>query len=812
MLVLLRKQVCLMVLSATVVCLVVVFSTKPFQPTKPSTGDGQVGFLRRRMANERENSLTRPTLTTIDPQHSSPTQSKVHSHHPPPLRLTEEERKDLANQGILLVQDDQEDVDETSEKVTQAGHPDGQGAKVGHPDGQGAKVGHPDGQGAKVGHPDGQGAKVGHPDGQGAQVGHPDGQGAKVGHPDGQGAKVGHPDGQGAKVGHPDGQGAKVGHPDGQGAQVGHPDGQGAKVGRPDGQGAQVGHPDGQGAKVGHPDGQGAKVGHPDGQGAQVGHPDGQGAQVHHPDGQGAQVGHPDGQGAQQVHHPDGQGAQVGHPDGQGAQVHHPDGQGAKVGHPDGQGAQAHHPDGQGAQVHHPDGQGAQVHHPDGQGAEERRGDRPRSKGRAPAEGAQHAQWLRQVEEQHKQFLKQQHSLQSQHLLQAKLLREKLRQEEDEQGRETSRASATSKLTQVRPDLTSGIADPLSYRNRGAPPMTYEALKKQGEVIMQHTLKREFAHAQRDTDFVPGEEVDPSQVRRVIIVSTWRSGSTYLGDLVRSYPGSYFSFEPLHHLLKNQHLQEGPLVEKVTSLLRGILTCDYSNLDDYINYMRDNTFLIDHNTRLWNSCLMNRALCFDKHYLSNICRHMPVNVLKTVRMGLLPLVDLLQDPSLDLRVIHLVRDPRGSLHSRMQLSWCHSQACSDPETVCRDLQTDLTLSDWMKQSFPDRYVLVRYEDMGLRPEEKATEIFQFLQLTYNRYVSSFVKEHTTPSKKTKKYNTYSTFRDSRATTFAWRAALNFSTVEAIQEVCIQPLQRLQLRIFQNEVDYLNTTIPVLLDA
>lgn len=109
--------------------------------------------------------------------------------------------------------------------------------------------------------------------------------------------------------------------------------------------------------------------------------------------------------------------------------------------------------------------------------------------------------------------------------------------------------------------------------------------------------------------------------------------------------------------------------------------------------------------------------------------------------------------------------------------------------------------------------MVRYEDMGLHPEENAIEIFKFLQLSYNKYVANFVKEHTHPSGKySKKKSTYSTFRDSKATIFAWRGTFNFTTVESIQNVCSDPLEHLQLRIFQNEEEYLNTTIPVLLDV
>ena len=108
-------------------------------------------------------------------------------------------------------------------------------------------------------------------------------------------------------------------------------------------------------------------------------------------------------------------------------------------------------------------------------------------------------------------------------------------------------------------------------------------------------------------------------------------------------------------------------------------------------------------------------------------------------------------------------------------------------------------------------MVVRYEDLGLKPEEKAKEIFKFLGLSYNKYVSMYVKEHTTPYKRNKKRkDAYGTFRDSKATIFAWRGALDYQSVADIQEQCEEPLQRLKLRMFSSEDEYLNTTIPVLL--
>jgi hypothetical protein len=50
-----------------------------------------------------------------------------------------------------------------------------------------------------------------------------------------------------------------------------------------------------------------------------------------------------------------------------------------------------------------------------------------------------------------------------------------------------------------------------------------------------------------DTNYVNHVEM---QTKYILIVSTWRSGSTFFGDLLTQYPGTYYSYEPLQYLSK----------------------------------------------------------------------------------------------------------------------------------------------------------------------------------------------------------------------------------------------------------------------
>ena len=44
-----------------------------------------------------------------------------------------------------------------------------------------------------------------------------------------------------------------------------------------------------------------------------------------------------------------------------------------------------------------------------------------------------------------------------------------------------------------------------------------------------------------------GERVPIELSRQILVATTWRSGSTFLGDLLNHYPGVFYYFEPLHY-------------------------------------------------------------------------------------------------------------------------------------------------------------------------------------------------------------------------------------------------------------------------
>ena len=70
--------------------------------------------------------------------------------------------------------------------------------------------------------------------------------------------------------------------------------------------------------------------------------------------------------------------------------------------------------------------------------------------------------------------------------------------------------------------------------------------------------------------------------------------------------------------------------------------------------------------------------------------------------------ELLQDADLSLKVIFLVRDPRGVMNSRDSMDWCTDEACGNVEVMCRDLMNDTEYATELNKKFPNRILLVRY--------------------------------------------------------------------------------------------------------
>ncbi|CAG9858453.1 unnamed protein product [Phyllotreta striolata] len=315
------------------------------------------------------------------------------------------------------------------------------------------------------------------------------------------------------------------------------------------------------------------------------------------------------------------------------------------------------------------------------------------------------------------------------------------------------------------------------YKNYTVPiPSMNNVISLQKNQIYRELSEYEFPEGYNLEDFTLSTGGKPI---RTIIITTWRSGSTFLGDILNSVPGNYYHYEPLleYEIVR---IRGYPYAERALRTLKNLLHCDYKKLRSYLRYGRSHVYLFTHNTRLWDQCEQFPSYCWNPNFLSQFCKLFPFQSMKSVRLSLDLAENLLEDSSLNVKVILLIRDPRGTLQSRKHRDWCPGNPdCDQPLNLCSDMVSDYLAAGKLKKKYSDRFRALRYEDLSLNPYEIVQELFSFLGLHFHNSVKQFLNSHT----RVNIGGVSSTFRDSKSAPFHWKTDLNYTEIQAIEEVC-----------------------------
>jgi hypothetical protein len=198
-------------------------------------------------------------------------------------------------------------------------------------------------------------------------------------------------------------------------------------------------------------------------------------------------------------------------------------------------------------------------------------------------------------------------------------------------------------------------------------------------------------------------------------------------------------------------------------------------------------------------------MCHRPEYLTALCPLYPIKLIKTVRLRVAKVEKLLRDAAMNLKVVVLVRDPRGVYNSRAgkQVStWCKFDKCTDPEVGCRDLLADILAAEDLAARYPGSVTLVRYEDLSLTPYKTSKGLLRFLDLPWVPAITNYIDTHTlawnmvrSPVKAI-----HGTVKNSTATAFAWRGKLGLKRTLQIQSSCREPMARLGYRELHTEAE------------
>ncbi|XP_078581034.1 carbohydrate sulfotransferase 1-like [Branchiostoma floridae x Branchiostoma japonicum] len=313
---------------------------------------------------------------------------------------------------------------------------------------------------------------------------------------------------------------------------------------------------------------------------------------------------------------------------------------------------------------------------------------------------------------------------------------------------------------------------------------------------------------------------DPARRLTVVVFAQMRTGSSFTGQLLNQNPSFWYMFEPLWHLNHAQNFVYKPIPvvngratvrltnvaysrppeSTYSKVLGGILRCDFGQLMKFIG--RKELFGARGSKALLRFC--DEVL----HYppircpwvlkpqtlpkVVNYCKRTPNMAVKTIRIqDMTSLEYLLGDPTLDLKIIHLVRDPRAAITSRLSLKGPrHRPKLPFPPQILNERDIN-KLCDWIKKNtvttdvpspWRGQYTLVRYEDLAEHPELMTKKLYDFLGVPLDDAVLSWVRENTKGDGKP--HDQFSTkHHDANATAKIWRYRLSFPAVAKVQEMC-----------------------------
>ncbi|XP_036296290.1 carbohydrate sulfotransferase 4 [Pipistrellus kuhlii] len=332
----------------------------------------------------------------------------------------------------------------------------------------------------------------------------------------------------------------------------------------------------------------------------------------------------------------------------------------------------------------------------------------------------------------------------------------------------------------------------------------------------------------------------------VLVLTSWRSGSSFVGQLFGQHPDVFYLMEPAWHVWmtftqstsRNLHMA-------VRDLIRSIFLCDMSVFDAYMKpgpRIQSSLFQWETSRALCSppacdafprDAIISEAqckiLCSKQPFemVEKACRNYSHVVLKEVRFfNLQVLHPLLRDPSLNLHIVHLVRDPRAVFRSRGRTT---AELMIDSQIVMGQEQQNLKEEDkpyyvmqvicqsqmeiykavqTLPKALKQRYLLVRYEDLVQNPRAQTARMYKHAGLKFLPHLQAWV-HNITRGKGTGSHSFKTDSRDALSTSQAWRQSLPYEKVSRLQTVCGDTMNLLGYRQVRSEQEQRNLSLGLL---
>ena len=178
---------------------------------------------------------------------------------------------------------------------------------------------------------------------------------------------------------------------------------------------------------------------------------------------------------------------------------------------------------------------------------------------------------------------------------------------------------------------------------------------------------------------------------------------------------------------------------------------------------------------------------------------------KVLRLTTESLEDLLLQND-RIKVIHLFRDPRAIVNSRIESrGYPTHDVTSNSRTLCDKMSFDYEGGLRLMEKFPDRFRFIVYEDIKSNIESAIKKLYDFVGMNFNAVqFQQFNRVKTNDP-----INRNPLMSRTRSTDNAkwWRSYLSFNKYTSIEGMCTAVVKKLNLTTFESRQAMLNMSVP-----
>lgn len=172
------------------------------------------------------------------------------------------------------------------------------------------------------------------------------------------------------------------------------------------------------------------------------------------------------------------------------------------------------------------------------------------------------------------------------------------------------------------------------------------------------------------------------------------------------------------------------------------------------------------------------------------------------------IVNILLERVPDLKVIHLLRDPRAMVKSRKNGGFIrpYMNLTEIAQSICQRFERDIEIGMMLRMKYPGRFKTYLYEQIAEHPKEASDSLLTYMELTKPESFDEWLYNHTSSGISGKYYDTIRP--NSTLTAASWRLYMPYEEVKTIDEECRKFYNYSGILVPKSNNDLTNLHVPL----